>query len=123
MRKMPSGLPDSRWHTGHADRRGEGRRRMTDDIAAETAGSLRDALARSDRMLLVRLRSLGDSILTLPLLQALRSWRPDLRLDVLVEAPYASVFLNHPAVNETLILRTRSSPAGWSKARAAVEIL
>ena len=96
---------------------------MSDDIAAETAGSLRDALARSDRMLLVRLRSLGDCILTLPLLQALRSWRPDLRLDVLVEAPYASVFLDHPAVHETLILRTRSSPAGWSKARAAVEIL
>jgi len=96
---------------------------MSGEVAGETAGSLRDALARADRLLLVRLRSLGDSILTLPLVQALHNWRADLHLDVLVEEPFAPVFLDHPAVHETLILRTRRGSAGWSKPRAALEVL
>jgi hypothetical protein len=48
-----------------------------------SAHSAREALERIPRLLLVRLRSLGDSILTLPLLQSLNLWRPDLKLDVL----------------------------------------
>jgi heptosyltransferase III len=96
---------------------------MSNDVAGATAGSLRDLLARADRLLLVRLRSLGDSVLTLPLIQALHSWRRELQLDVVVEAPFAPVFQGHPAVHEPLILRTRNTPAGWSKARTALEIL
>lgn len=75
-------------------------------------------------ILLIRLRSLGDSILTLPLIESLHSWRPDLHLDVLTETPYAPVFAHHPAVHETLIVRPRNrrSSRGWSRARALTEI-
>jgi ADP-heptose:LPS heptosyltransferase len=81
-------------------------------------------MERIPRLLLVRLRSLGDSILTLPLVEALHQWRPELELDILVEAPYASVFTHHPAIHETLILKTRHWLAanGWSRARTAFEI-
>lgn len=96
---------------------------MSGDVAGEAAESLREALTRADRLLLIRLRSLGDSILTLPLVQALHGWRAGLQLDVLVEAPFAPVFLDHPAVHETLILCPRTGSAGWSKPRTALEVL
>ncbi len=75
-------------------------------------------------MLLVRLRSLGDAILTLPLIEALHGWRPDLKLDILIEEPYAPVFKNHPAINEILIVGARPllGSSGWTRFRAAVEI-
>ncbi len=85
--------------------------------------SLRRKLQRIQRLLLVRLRSLGDAILTLPLIEALHAWRPELQLDVLIEAPHAPVF-HHPAVHEILILRARQWPAagGWNRLRTAWEI-
>ncbi len=72
--------------------------------------TLAKELAAVPRLLLIRLRSLGDSILTLPLVEALKAWRPDLVLDVLIEAPFAPVFAGHPGVGETLVLRPKSSP-------------
>jgi heptosyltransferase III len=86
---------------------------------------LRKELECIPRMLLVRLRSLGDAILTLPLIESLKRWRPDLQLDILIEAPYASVFANHPAIHETLIVKARNFPeaGGWSRFKAACEIL
>jgi ADP-heptose:LPS heptosyltransferase len=76
------------------------------------------------RLLVIRLRSLGDSILALPLLEALHDWRPDLQIDVLAESPYAAVFARHPALHETLRLRPRTGPGqeGWRRARACLEI-
>ena len=96
---------------------------MSGEVVADAAGPLRYVLERAERLLLVRLRSLGDSILTLPLLHALHDWRAGLRLDVLVEEPFAPVFLCHPAVHETLILSTRAGGSGWSKARMLLEVL
>lgn len=52
----------------------------------------------------MRLRSLGDSVLMTPSLQALKSAHPHLRLAVLVEAPFRDVFAGHPAVDELLVL-------------------
>ena len=69
-------------------------------------GSLRREMEQIPRILLVRLRSLGDSILTLPLIEALHNWRPELKLDILVESPYAPVFTNHSGIHEVLILKT-----------------
>lgn len=60
------------------------------------------------RLLLVRIRSLGDSILTLPLIEALHEWRPELRLGIVIEAPYAAVFRHHPAVKALFILKTKT---------------
>lgn len=76
------------------------------------------------RILLIRLRSLGDSILTLPLVEALHSWRPELELDILIESPYAPVFADHPAIHDVLILKARKIPgsAGRARLEAAFEI-
>jgi ADP-heptose:LPS heptosyltransferase len=62
--------------------------------------------------------------LTLPLLQALHEWRPELSTEVLIESPFASVFLHHPAVTETLVLKSKAAPsgAGWSRSAALLEI-
>jgi lipopolysaccharide heptosyltransferase III len=53
-------------------------------------------------ILILRLRSLGDLVLTTPALAALHAWRPDLRLAVLVEPAFRAVFEGHPAVEETI---------------------
>jgi heptosyltransferase-3 len=86
---------------------------------------LRRKLYQIPRILLIRLRSLGDAILTLPLVEALHQWRPDLEIDILIESPYASVFTHHPAIHETLVVKARHWPAedGWTRLRAAFEIL
>lgn len=86
------------------------------------AERLRRELGSIPRLLLIRLRSLGDAILSLPLLQALHAWRPDLRLDVLIESPFAAVFENHPAVAETIVVRSKAEAEGRSRARAALEL-
>lgn len=71
-----------------------------------SAGRLRSVLQTPSRVLLVRLRSLGDSILSLPLVDALGRAFPRIKTDVVVEAPFAPVFGSHPSVNDTLVLRT-----------------
>jgi ADP-heptose:LPS heptosyltransferase len=81
-------------------------------------------MERISRILLIRLRSLGDAILTLPLIEALHHWRPDLKQSVLIEAPYAPVFLGHPAVDEVLILQNNKGfkSGGWTRLRGFLEI-
>jgi ADP-heptose:LPS heptosyltransferase len=56
-------------------------------------------------LLIVRLRSIGDVVLTLPALQALHDWRPDLRIHMLVEPLSAPLVENHPAISEIIVLR------------------
>jgi ADP-heptose:LPS heptosyltransferase len=50
----------------------------------------------------VRIRSLGDCVLTTPALQVLRRSRPDLRIAVVVEDRFRALFENHPDVCEVL---------------------
>jgi ADP-heptose:LPS heptosyltransferase len=85
---------------------------------------LRRHMEQIPRILLIRLRSLGDSILTLPLIEALHHWRPELELDILIESPYAPVFANHPAIHEALILKARNihGSAGRERLPTAFEI-
>lgn len=53
----------------------------------------------------MRLRSLGDVVLTLPAISALHAWRPDLRISVLVEKPHDALLEGNPAVSEILIAK------------------
>jgi lipopolysaccharide heptosyltransferase III len=57
------------------------------------------------RILILRLRSLGDLVLTTPALAALHGWRPDLRLAILVEPGLQAVFEGNSAVEETICAR------------------
>lgn len=54
------------------------------------------------RVLIVRLRSLGDCVLTTPALHLLHTFRPDLKLGVVVEERFAQIFEGNPAVAEIL---------------------
>jgi len=54
------------------------------------------------RVLLLRLRSLGDAVLMTPVPTALKAWRPALHVAVLIEEPFAAVFRHHPAVDEVI---------------------
>jgi ADP-heptose:LPS heptosyltransferase len=53
-----------------------------------------DRLAPGSRIAIIRLRSLGDCVLTTPALQVLQQARPDLRVAVVVEDRFAAVFEN-----------------------------
>jgi len=55
------------------------------------------------RVLLIRLRSIGDTVLMTPCLASLKSWRPDLEIAVLSEPLAAPVLEDHPMVDKLLI--------------------
>jgi lipopolysaccharide heptosyltransferase III len=67
--------------------------------------SLLSNLPRNANVLVIRLRSVGDVVLTLPALQALNDWRPDLRIHMLVEPLCAPLVEGHPAISEVIVLR------------------
>jgi heptosyltransferase III len=61
-----------------------------------------DQLPRAASVAVVRLRSLGDCVLTTPALEILKRARPDLRIAVMVEDRFRAVFEANPNI-ETLI--------------------
>jgi ADP-heptose:LPS heptosyltransferase len=67
--------------------------------------SLLPGLARGSRLLILRLRSLGDIVLLTPALAALHAFRSDLLITVAVEPEFAAVLEGNPAVNEILLVR------------------
>ncbi len=68
---------------------------------------LLERLPSGSRIAVIRLRSLGDCVLTTPALALLKSHRPDLRIGVVVEDRFASVFEGNPDVHEILPPMTR----------------
>jgi ADP-heptose:LPS heptosyltransferase len=54
------------------------------------------------RILILRLRSIGDIILLTPTLRLLKEWRPDLLLSVMVESRFRELLQGNPAVEEIL---------------------
>jgi heptosyltransferase-3 len=67
--------------------------------------TLLPALPQGAEILIIRLRSLGDLVLETPVIAALHSWRPDLRMNVLVEPRFAPVFEGNPAIAELIVSR------------------
>jgi heptosyltransferase III len=61
-----------------------------------------DRLPDGARVAVIRLRSLGDSVLTTPALALLKQFRPDLKLSVVVENRFAGVFIGNPDVDQIL---------------------
>lgn len=55
------------------------------------------------RVLVIRLRSLGDCVLTTPALALLKECRPDLRVGVVVEPRFAAIFEEIPVVEDILV--------------------
>ncbi|MCS7024082.1 MAG: glycosyltransferase family 9 protein [Bryobacteraceae bacterium] len=59
-----------------------------------------DQLGKGAHVGIVRLRSLGDCVLTTPAIRLLKEHRPDLRLGVVCEARFAAVFESNPDVDD-----------------------
>ena len=60
------------------------------------------------RVLIVRLRLLGDVVFTTPVVRALRRTFPDARLSYLVEEAAAPVLRGNPHLDELIVVRKRS---------------
>jgi heptosyltransferase III len=63
---------------------------------------LLERLPSGSRIAVIRLRSLGDCVLTTPALALLKTHRPDLRIGVIVESRFAPVFQGSPHVDDIL---------------------
>jgi heptosyltransferase III len=61
-----------------------------------------DRLPSGARVAIIRLRSLGDCVLTTPALSLLKQARPDLQIAVVVEDRFAPVFTGNPDVDQIL---------------------
>jgi ADP-heptose:LPS heptosyltransferase len=61
-----------------------------------------DQLPQGARVCVIRLRSMGDCVLTTPALALLKEARPDLEIGVVAEPPFAPVFAGNPAVSQIL---------------------
>lgn len=62
-------------------------------------------LPSGSRILFIRLRSLGDTVLSTPLYAALKAWRPDLRLSALVEEPLDEALYRNPDLESVFPLQ------------------
>jgi ADP-heptose:LPS heptosyltransferase len=61
-----------------------------------------DRLPMGARVAVIRLRSLGDCVLTTPALALLKTHRPDLKISVLVDAPFTPAFTGNPDIEDML---------------------
>jgi lipopolysaccharide heptosyltransferase II len=66
------------------------------------------------KILLVRLRLIGDVVFTTPLAPALKRQFPDARITYLVERPAAPVLAGHPAIDELIVI---DKSRGWRRLR------
>lgn len=66
--------------------------------------SLLPQLPSGSRLLLIRLRSLGDVVLLTPSLRLLKNWRPDLHISLMIEDRFEELLGGNPCVDEVLVL-------------------
>jgi len=71
-----------------------------------------ERLPEGSRIAVIRLRSLGDCVLTTPALALLKAHRPDLRIGMAVEDRFRGVFEGNPDVDEILAAEA-GAIRGW----------
>jgi ADP-heptose:LPS heptosyltransferase len=74
-------------------------------LKLENPSSLLPSLPPGAAVLVIRLRSIGDVVLTLPAIAALNAWRPDLRISILLEPFCAPLVEGNPGIREVLLRR------------------
>lgn len=77
---------------------------------SQSLSQILPGLPSGARIVFLRLRSLGDAVLSTPALAALRAWRPDLRLAYVVEDRFAAALAGQ--VDLLLSLRTNRNEFG-----------
>ncbi len=82
--------------------------------------SLLPDLPPGARILIIRLRSIGDIVLLTPALRLVKEWRPDLRLSVVVESRFNELLEGNPAVEEIL---TPGQGSGWGKFTSRFDLI
>jgi ADP-heptose:LPS heptosyltransferase len=86
--------------------------RQTEHLAVQAPrGAGLASLPQGGRVLVVRLRSMGDTVLLTPALRLLHEWRPDLEVSVLVERPWDELLEGNPAIHSVLTLRSKAATA------------
>jgi ADP-heptose:LPS heptosyltransferase len=84
-------------------------------LRQEIAASLLPTLQPGARILVIRLRSIGDIVLLTPALRLLKEWRPELHISLVVESRFRQLLEGNPDVDEVLNPGTGS---GWAKVEA-----
>ena len=74
--------------------------------------NLLERLSPGARVAVIRLRSLGDCVLTTPAVALLKKFRPDLRIAMVVEDRYSAIFAGNPDV-ESILTPRASEISRW----------
>src|SRR3982751_601011 len=107
MQPLQARLPHQRRHPCHADRRGNDRAITTQSGSRTGPRTPTPAL----RILLIRLRLIGDVVFTTPLLRALKRRFPDAHLTYLVEPEALPVVRENPHLDEVIVAPRRAGVA------------
>jgi heptosyltransferase III len=67
-----------------------------------------DQILPNGRVAIIRLRSLGDCVLTTPAIELLNHARPDIEIGVVVEDRFSDIFRGNPAVSQVLTPSARA---------------
>ena len=78
------------------------------------------ALPRGARVCIVMLSAVGDSVLVLPVVVALKRHDPSCHVTWLLEAVPASLVRGHPCVDEIVVVDTKSGVRGFAALRRAL---
>jgi predicted lipopolysaccharide heptosyltransferase III len=89
------------------------------DSSPQSLGPPRWNWSDVNRVLIIRLRSIGDTVLATPSLAALKRFLPNVEIDMLVEDWVAPVLAGHPYINRIISFERGSLSA---RARVAHEI-
>jgi predicted lipopolysaccharide heptosyltransferase III len=89
------------------------------DESVQPLGPSRWNWQEIERVLLIRLRSIGDTVLATPSITALKRFIPKVKIDILVEDWVAPVVSGHPEINKVVVVEGNSLSA---RARLAHEI-
>ncbi|MGE0433406.1 MAG: glycosyltransferase family 9 protein [Planctomycetota bacterium] len=81
---------------------------------------VRQRAAEATNIVAVVVRMLGDAVIATPSLDAVKRWKPDARLTVVIGQRIAPLFEHHPSIDSLIVVRDR--PAWRHKAAAMREI-
>ena len=93
-----------------------------EDFRVQGSSEVFARLPRAARVLVIRLRSMGDTILMTPALRLLHDWRPDFKISVLTERPWNELLENNPAIDSVLVLEGKLATA-WRLCRARCSLV
>lgn len=72
-----------------------------------------EELSKLNRILIIRLSSLGDILLTTPLIRAIKTQFPHIKIDMLIREEYADVFKLNPYIDKKLLFKKDDKSNGF----------